>query len=352
MDTRLQLLTAWVRQFPGFEQSDAEPVSGDASFRRYFRVWQHTNQVPAAADGVPFIVMDAPPEREACEPFVAIARHWHLQGIAVPEIVQADLKQGFLLLEDFGDQLMLGQLSNDSADTLYRNALDELALIARQASPEHYPLPLYNATLLEQEMALFPDWLLEQTLGMSLENSERALLDTTFSLLRESALAQPEVTVHRDYHSRNLLVRPNTPRPGVIDFQDAVIGPVTYDVVSLLKDCYIQWPEARVYSWLEMYRQRSLDAGLHRADQDTFRQWFELMGMQRHLKAAGIFARLSIRDGKHGYLKDIPRTLQYLIIASSRQPALRHFHEWLRSSVAPRIETRIGPIPSQGHLTQ
>jgi aminoglycoside/choline kinase family phosphotransferase len=255
------------------------------------------------------------------------------------------LKQGFLLLEDFGDQLMLGQLNDDSADPLYRNALEELTLIARQPSPEAYPLPAYDATLLDREMALFPDWLLEQHLGMGLDNRERAMLDTTFSMLRESALAQPEVTVHRDYHSRNLLVRPDKPLPGVIDFQDAVIGPVTYDVVSLLKDCYIRWPEERIRDWLEVFRQSSRDAGLHRADPETFRQWFELMGMQRHLKAAGIFARLSIRDGKHGYLNDIPRTVQYLILASSRQPALRHFHEWLSDTVMPRIEASLGPAP-------
>lgn len=349
MDTRLQLLTTWVRQFSGFEQCEAEPVSGDASFRRYFRVWQHVDQTVASDGPKPFIVMDAPPEHEDCEPFVTIARHWHRQGIAVPEIVQADLNQGFLLLEDFGDQLMLGQLNNESADRLYRNALEELTLIARQDSPEDHPLPPYDATLLEREMALFPDWLLEQHLGMVLENSERALLETTFSILRESALAQPEVTVHRDYHSRNLLIRPGQARPGVIDFQDAVTGPVTYDAVSLLKDCYIQWPEERLCDWLEVFRQSSLDAGLHRADRETFRQWFELMGMQRHLKAAGIFARLSIRDGKHGYLHDIPRTVQYLIAASRRQPALRHFHEWLSDKVMPHIEASIGPVPGQEH---
>ncbi|MEC7378246.1 MAG: phosphotransferase [Pseudomonadota bacterium] len=336
MDTRLQMLTEWVRQFPGFEHCQAEPVSGDASFRRYFRVWQEAGQ------RIPHIVMDAPPEHEDCVPFVAIARHWHRKGVSVPGILQADLAQGFLLLEDFGDRLMLGQLNDHSADALYRAAMDELLLIAGQSSPPDYPLPPYDATLLEREMALFPDWLLERQLGMSLDNSDRALLDTTFALLRESALAQPEVTVHRDYHSRNLLVRTDQERPGVIDFQDAVTGPVTYDLVSLLKDCYIQWPEQRICEWLEHYRQRSREAGLHRADPDTFRQWFELMGMQRHLKAAGIFARLSIRDGKHGYLNDIPRTVQYLMVASSRQPALRHFHEWLSDTVMPRIEASIG----------
>lgn len=342
MDIRLQLLTRWVRQFPGFEQSPIEPVSGDASFRRYFRIWQ-TSSGSANNQRQPFIVMDAPPEQEDCTPFVAIARHWHHQGVTVPKIVQEDLEQGFLLLDDFGDQLMLGQLSEQTADRLYRGALEELIDIQQVSSPTDYALPPYDSALLDREMALFPDWLLEHYLGMELSNGERALLDTTFAILRESALAQPNVTVHRDYHSRNLLVRPNTDRPGVIDFQDAVTGPVTYDLVSLLKDCYVQWPEERICEWLEFFRERSLQAELHRADSETFRQWFEFMGMQRHLKAAGIFARLAIRDGKQGFLKDIPRTVGYLITASSRQPALRHFHEWLNNTVMPEIERKIGP---------
>lgn len=338
MDNRLQRLTHWVRQFPGFEQARAEPVSGDASFRRYFRVHKR------GAGSAPFIVMDAPPEHEDCVPFVNIARHWHQQGIAVPDLVQVDLEQGFLLLEDFGDRLMLAELDEQSADRLYGAALRELTLI-QQADTGNNPLPPYDAALLDREMALFPDWLLEQYLGMTLSNGERAMLDTAFALLRESALAQPEVTVHRDYHSRNLLIRPGTDRPGVIDFQDAVIGPVTYDAVSLLKDCYIQWPEARLTRWLESFRQATGELGLHRADRDTFRQWFELMGMQRHLKAAGIFARLAIRDGKTGYLGDVPRTVGYLISASQRQPALRHFHDWLTGTVMPLIERRIAPSP-------
>lgn len=345
MDSRLQLLTDWVRQFPGLEQAVAEPVSGDASFRRYFRVWR----AGEAPQPIPLIVMDAPPEHEDCVPFVAIARHWHRHGINVPEILQADLDQGLLLLEDLGDDLMLGQLDDTSADRLYRGALTELVDIHKLPSPADHALPPYDAALLNREMALFPDWLLEKYLGIELGNHERALLDTSFAFLRESALAQPEVTVHRDYHSRNLLVRPGSDRPGVIDFQDAVSGPVTYDAVSLLKDCYIRWPESTICEWLEFFRERSAQAGLHRADEETFRQWFELMGMQRHLKAAGIFARLAIRDGKHGYLNDIPRTVGYLITASRRQPALRHFHELLTEVVKPEIEKRIGPVPVQEH---
>ncbi|WP_417545313.1 aminoglycoside phosphotransferase family protein [Marinobacter sp.] len=346
MDNRLQMLTTWIRQFPGFGNTDVRPVSGDASFRRYFRVWK------TATDGssVPFIVMDSPPEQENCEPFIQLDRHWCEAGIAVPKIFEADSERGFLLLEDFGDQLMLDQLNPKTANTLYRSALDELVLIQRLSAPTDYPMPTYNTALLNREMALFRDWLLEGYLGLVLSNTEQSMLDTTFALLRESALAQPQVTVHRDYHSRNLLVREQSNRPGVIDFQDAVTGPVTYDVVSLLKDCYIQWPEEQVCQWLETFREKTLGAGLHRADSDTFRQWFELMGMQRHLKAAGIFARLAMRDDKPRYLADIPRTVSYLLSASKRQPALRHFHDWLTMVAVPRIENLIGPVPGQEHL--
>jgi aminoglycoside/choline kinase family phosphotransferase len=339
MDNRLRTLTQWVRQFPGFEKAEPQPVSGDASFRRYFRVVDQ--------GGRPFIVMDAPPEHEDCRPFVTIAHHWRARGISVPQITGEDLAQGLLLLEDFGDTLMLGALTDATADGLYHGALDELLLIQQATSPPDYPLPSYNAELLDREMNLFPNWLLSAKLGLTLDNSDRALLDTTFALLRESALAQPASTVHRDYHSRNLLVRPGTSAPGVIDFQDAVQGPITYDLVSLLKDCYINWPQARVDQWEERFRKQTREAGLHNADHDTFHQWFELMGMQRHLKAAGIFARLDLRDGKPGYLKDIPRTLGYLVQASGRQPALRHFHEWLTDTVLPAVESTIGAVETR-----
>jgi hypothetical protein len=348
MDNRLQMLTAWVKQFPGFENAEARPVSGDASFRRYFRVCK----TGVDDNDVPFIVMDSPPEQEDCGPFISIGRHWHQAGITVPQIFEADPVRGFLLLEDFGDQLMLGQLNSKTANTLYHSALSELVLIQQLPAPPDHPLPAYDAALLNREMALFRDWLLEGYLGLELDNIEKSMLDTTFALLRESALAQPKVTVHRDYHSRNLLVREQSSRPGVIDFQDAVAGPVTYDAASLLKDCYIQWPEERIGEWLETFREQTREAGLHRADSDTFRQWFELMGMQRHLKAAGIFARLSMRDSKPHYLKDIPRTVGYLLAASKRQSALRHFHDWLTAVAKPRIEDLIGPVPGQEQLPQ
>jgi len=347
MDYRLQLLTRWVSQFPGFANTTVAPVAGDASFRRYFRVWRSADGQTAqgAQADQAFIVMDAPPEHEDCRPFVTLAQHWRSQGVKVPAIVQQDLAQGFLLMEDFGDRLLLGQLNTTNADPLYNNALAELLRIQQLPDNPDYPLAAYSHDLLNREMALFRDWLLQRQLGLVLNSRDLAMLDTSFALLRESASAQPRVPVHRDYHSRNLLVTGSDDRPGVIDFQDAVMGPVTYDLVSLLKDCYVQWPYERVQNWLESYRQSSLNAGLHSADASTFRQWFELMGMQRHLKAAGIFARLALRDGKPDYLNDIPRTLGYLYSASGRQPALQPFHHWLSNTVIPAVESTLGPVP-------
>jgi len=330
MDTRYQTLLTWLNRILPTAPDAVEAVAGDASFRRYFR---------ASVADQSWIIMDAPPQKEDCTAFIAIARHWHEQGLHVPEILATDLDQGFIQLEDLGDTLFANKLPEPGqADALYDSAMEALARIQTLPQADGYPLPPYDETLLNREMQLFPDWLLETHLGMELSSQERALLETTFSLLRESAMAQPSVTVHRDYHSRNLLVTDNN--PGIIDFQDAVQGPVTYDLVSLLKDCYIQWPEEDVARWLEQFRAMSQSRGLHNADNATFTQWFELMGMQRHLKAAGIFARLAERDGKTGYLADIPRTVGYLITASARQPALFRFGDWLESRVMPRLQER------------
>lgn len=339
MDTRLNAVIEWVRRQPGFEQARLTPVAGDASFRRYFRV-----ESPEGSA----IVMDAPPSHEDCRPFVAIARHWRGHGVAVPALIHEDLDQGFLMLEDFGDELLLAHLGDQNADELYQGAMAELCRIQQVPDSPDYPLPPYDTILLDREMALFPDWLITRQLGITLSVQDQAMLDTAFAFLRESALAQPEVTVHRDYHSRNLLVRPGTNGPGVLDFQDAVKGPVTYDLVSLLKDCYIRWPEAKRGLWIEHYRKLSRTAGLHNAESDTFRQWFELMGMQRHLKAAGIFARLAIRDGKTRYLDDVPRTVGYLVEASGRQPALRHLHGWLQEVVVPALDPAWGKAAAPG----
>lgn len=327
MDNRAAQLTAWLGGQLGSNGLALVPVAGDASFRRYFRV---------CAGGTCYIAMDAPPEHEDCGPFVAIAHHWRNAGIHVPAIIKAFPDEGFLLLEDLGDELYLDVLTPANADRLYGDALKTLVQIQQVRSPLTYPLPSYDSKLLMREMELFREWLVIAELGLDLSTAENALLDTTFSTLREAALAQPQVTVHRDYHSRNLLVTDEN-SPGVIDFQDAVTGPITYDLVSLLRDAYVAWPENDLGRWVEQFRLASADAGLHRADPDTFRQWFELMGMQRHLKVAGIFARLYRRDGKSRYLADIPRTVDYLLGASAAQPAMRSFTAWLEERVIPRM---------------
>lgn len=327
MDNREAQLTAWLEQQFGSPGLELEPVAGDASFRRYFRI---------RSEGEPRIVMDAPPEHEDCKPFLAIARQWHKAGIHVPAIQRASLDDGFLVLEDLGDELYLDALTPANADRLYGDALDTLLRLQQVPAPADYPLPLYDSALLMREMELFREWFLIRQLGLSLSNEEHALLDTTFGVLREAALAQPQVTVHRDYHSRNLLLT-RTDNPGVIDFQDAVHGPITYDLVSLLRDAYVAWPEENLARWIERFRLAGVEAGLHRAESQTFRQWFELMGMQRHLKVAGIFARLHLRDGKARYLADIPRTVDYLVRASSTQPAMRSLTAWLEERVVPRM---------------
>lgn len=328
MEQRYRALLDWLDQTLQATPDSVTPVAGDASFRRYFRV-RLGNET--------HVVMDAPPEKEGSEAFLALARHWHRYGLHVPAVLESDLEQGFLLLEDLGDDLYLNHLSDEAAaDSLYGDALEALVHIQPRSAPPEYSQPDYDATLLEREMQLFPDWLLEKKLGLSLSNQEKAMLQTTFGALIESALAQPRVTVHRDYHSRNLLVTESN-SPGIIDFQDAVTGPITYDPVSLLKDCYIRWPDEAVARWLEQFREASARAGLHHADSATFTQWFELMGIQRHLKAAGIFARLDVRDGKPGYLADIPRVLDYIVAAADRQPALAHFAGWLEERVVPAM---------------
>ncbi|WP_349750935.1 phosphotransferase [Salicola sp. Rm-C-2C1-2] len=329
MDQRYDALRVWLDQTLGMAPQDLQAVAGDASFRRYFRV--------STPDGSR-IVMDAPPEKESCRAFVALTRHWHQHGLHVPALLAEDQAQGFLLLEDLGDRLYLDELTSENkVDQLYGEALRALVRLQGLPSPPNYTLPPYDRERLQQEMQLFPDWLLEHKLGLALSSQEQAMLATTCATLTESALAQPRVTVHRDYHSRNLLVTERN-SPGIIDFQDAVIGPITYDAVSLLRDCYIDWPLEKVYWWLEYYRIEAREAGLHQADEATFRQWFELMGIQRHLKACGIFARLDQRDSKPRYLADIPRALDYIISAARRQPALEHFGDWLAERVAPAVD--------------
>lgn len=301
-----------------------EPASSDASFRRYFRI-----KVP---DGQ-FIVMDAPPLQENVEPFIRIANLLTRSLVNVPTIFQQNLGDGFLLLEDFGSQCFLDQLNEHTAAGLYESAFDSLFKLQTNTPKLDSGLPVYDEPLLKRELAIFDDWFLERSLDITMPEPLR---NTVHDILIASALEQPKTCVHRDFHSRNLMVL-NADSPGVIDFQDAVIGPVTYDLVSLLRDCYIAWPERQVEQWMAQYYQRLLQTDLINCDLDRFKRWFDLMGMQRHLKAIGIFSRLHIRDNKSGYLKDIPRTLNYVTAVCAAYPELAGFGRFLHEQVLPKL---------------
>lgn len=322
-DTRHQALERWLATVLGHQNAEITVASADASFRRYLRVHHQ---------GQSMIIMDAPPEHEDCGPFIDIADRLRRAGVNAPKVLASDLQQGFLLLSDLGDRLYSKALNVKSADTLYAQALTALRAI-QQIEPS--PLPAYDEKLLNAEMALFEDWLLDTHLQLTLSPAERVTLHHAFGVLCERALQQRQVFVHRDYHCRNLMV---TERhcPGVLDFQDAVRGPITYDLVSLLRDCYVRWPNAWVERWSEGYRSQVASD----IDAATWCQWFDWMGVQRHLKAAGIFARLNHRDGKPGYLADVPRTVQYILEVSSRYQALEGLAELLRSRVMPALLTQ------------
>jgi aminoglycoside/choline kinase family phosphotransferase len=302
-DIRLDRLWQWLREVLGRAPERIEALAGDASFRRYLRV--HHGQRS-------FVAMDAPPEREDCHPYVRVAAALSALGLSVPQILASDLSQGFLLLSDLGDETYLGGLNVQTADQLYGDAISALIRMQSLGKAMAAELPDYDHKLLLDEMRLFDSWYLARHLGYELTARQRQDLEAVYSYLAAQALAQPRVFVHRDYHSRNLMILP-LGNPGILDFQDAVQGPLTYDLVSLLRDCYIHWPAERVQAWLEEYYQQAsqheLIADLALAE---FQRLFDCMGVQRHLKAIGIFARLQHRDGKSAYLPDIPRTLDYV----------------------------------------
>lgn len=328
MDQRLQQLTGWVEKTLGIATADISPASSDASFRRYFRV-RH--------DGDSYVVMDAPPDKEDCGPFIKVSALMASFGLNVPLVLQCDLEQGFLLLTDLGERQYLRWLDVDNAAALYGDAIEALVRLQAGGATSRVALPSYDRKRLLLEMGLFPEWLVEKQLGVRLSSAVRQELDSIFGCLADEALAQPVVWVHRDYHSRNLMLTEEN-NPGVLDFQDAVLGPLSYDLVSLLKDCYISWPRRRVESWVKDYFVRLGDAGLNKGlSCEQLLHWFDLMGVQRHLKAAGIFARLNIRDGKPGYLQDIPRTLSYICEAAQWQPRLRPLGHLIQEEVLPAL---------------
>nr|VFK80404.1 MAG: hypothetical protein BECKSD772D_GA0070982_11115 [Candidatus Kentron sp. SD] len=314
MNNRLSAIEDWLRDFFSDQRIRLTAAPGDASFRRYFRVFRAT--------GESFIVMDAPPAQEDSGPFVYVAAILGEVGVNVPEVLAADLDQGFLLLRDLGTSHYLDVLRKDPdrVERLYGDAMG--ALLAIQACASCEGIPEYDHQLIEQEMLLFRDWFLHRQLGFPITDAIEETLRDAFDFLHRIAAEQPRVFVHRDYHSRNLMVQARH-NPGILDFQDAVRGPITYDPVSLLKDVYIAWPPARVEAWILGYRDLAVQHGiLVDVDAATWLRWFDLMGAQRHLKIAGIFARLHHRDAKPDYLSDIPLTLNYLIRVCRKYPEL------------------------------
>ncbi|MDY6946144.1 MAG: phosphotransferase [Pseudomonadota bacterium] len=312
-DLRLEQLEHWLAGLFGARDFSVAPASADASFRRYFRV---------SRQGQTWIAMDAPPGKEDMGPYIRVAAMLVDVGVNAPKVLQRDEVQGFLLNTDLGSRTYLADLdAGADAERLYVDAIEALVAMQARAGAHARELPPYDEALLRREMGLFPEWFCNKHLGLRMSEDEVVGLANTFDTLAAEALGQPRVFVHRDYHSRNLMVTDGVgheqgghgANPGILDFQDAVLGPVTYDLVSLLRDSYVAWPLERVHAWIERFRASAQRAGVNAgANPAEFQRWFDLMGVQRQLKVLGIFARLYHRDGKAGYLKDLPRTLSYV----------------------------------------
>lgn len=338
--SREQQLASWFADKAGVSACDLAVVSGDASFRRYFRTQTATG---------PVVLVDSPPAQEKNAEFVAVAQAMTSSGLRVPQILHHDLELGFFALEDFGDALLLPLLSADTVDHWYQVALDELATLA--VSKVSFSVPRYDRAKLVQEMQLFRDWLCVELLGLPVDN---ALFDAVCDLLSERAEQQFQIPVHRDFHARNLMClsaggsgsgscSDSESALGVIDFQDAVVGPVTYDPVSLLKDCYIRWPESQVEAWALAHRERLITLGLSMPEPSEYLIDFHWMGLQRHIKVLGIFIRLYLRDGKTAYLGDLPTVVAYVRSALKLyqgNATLAEFSDWIEADVFPALENQ------------
>jgi aminoglycoside/choline kinase family phosphotransferase len=310
-DNRRHALERWLSAELRGARFSLTPASEDASFRRYFRA--------TLDDGQSFVAMDAPPEKEDCRPFVHVAGLLREAGVHAPQVHAQDLSQGFLLLTDLGTRTYLQELNDGNAARLFGDATDALVRWQLASRPEE--LPSYDDALLRREMQLFPDWYLARHLGLSLSKTQSELLEQVFRTLLQSALAQPKVYVHRDFMPRNLMR--SEPNPGVLDFQDAVTGPITYDMVSLMRDAFLSWKDDQVLDWTVRYWEKAKQAKLPvDADFGEFWRAFEWMGLQRHLKVLGIFARINYRDGKPKYLEDTPRFIRYARDVAKRYSAL------------------------------
>ena len=333
-DVRLQALQSWFSQqgphlaaklnLPYLPEGSWQAAGSDASFRRYFR-WQ--------APGLQLVLMDAPPPGEDCRPFVRMAQMLLVAGLNVPLVLAQDVEQGFLVLSDLGLQTWLQVLDADNADQLFERALDVLVQL-QQLDVAGSNLPDYDEALLRRELELFPDWYVQHELGLPLDQKQRDWWQQGSELLIRAALEQPQVLVHRDYMPRNLMV--SEPDPGVLDFQDAVLGPISYDVISLFKDAFISWPEERVHGWLCQYWNKARAAGLPvPSSYAQFSRDCDWMGLQRHLKVIGIFARICHRDGKPRYLQDVPRFFAYIRPVLARYPELKPLQKLLDSLPLP-----------------
>ncbi|MCE3045552.1 aminoglycoside phosphotransferase family protein [Legionella sp. 16cNR16C] len=319
MQERENALHNWLKPWVGGEYQ-IKPLTGDASFRRYFRI-EYAN--------FKGIIMDAPPEREKINSFLAIAELLNRHGLRSPRIFRADETLGFIVLEDFGDQLLLAHLQADTVDEWYAVAIDNVLRLQQCAVGN---LPVFNTGFMLQELSLFNEWFVDAYLKLKLDESEQHLLANTFDWLVEQLSAQPQTMIHRDFHSRNLMILSDRPKElGLIDFQDAMKGPCTYDLVSLLKDCYIQWPRERVHEWVKcFYEQSTLTEEMSLKE---FQRAFDLCGLQRHLKVLGVFSRLYLRDNKPGYLKDLPLTLHYVLDCLESYEELKPFYQFIQRRI-------------------
>ena len=320
-------------------EAELLPLSGDASFRRYF-----TSQPSQQT----YVLVDAPPDREDSRPFVQVAQKFLGAGVNVPKVFDVNYASGFMCLSYLGETLLWEKLHElhsqnrfQEAGAIYEEAFRILLKIQGLHEGSDFLLPPYDGVLLLNELELFREWFCGGIMEMELGSADHMLLDHFFEMLIDSALAQPQVCVHRDYHSRNLIYREDGDH-GVLDFQDAVIGPVTYDLVSLIRDCYISWPGSQVREWALKYAGMASEAGiLADVDEEEFLFSFDLMGVQRHLKATGIFSRLYLRDGKSGYLGDIPRTLSYVKEVLGEYPEFYDLAHWFEQRLYPMLFNRL-----------
>lgn len=333
MDERKNAIEKWLTIDCGLQTASLHAVLGDASFRRYFRIY--------CADGS-YIVMDAPATHENCISYVAIADALRNMGLNTPKIIKSNFEQGFLLISDFGDLTFLKILSEKNSAQLYRDALSALSLLQQCKSVPGHTIPFFTSDFMWKEWVWHKEWFTQKLLGLNTIENEKKL-DDCFSLIVESAVAQPQVFMHRDYHSANLMMLQNN-EVGLLDFQDAFIGPITYDLVSLLRDCYIDWPEDFVLDNVREYWQQLKHANVISEDFPVFLRWFDWMGLQRHLKALLTFARKHVRDGQTHYLKNVPRTLTYLMKVSERYPECTALYNYLKNTVQPAF-----PAPLQSN---